>query len=397
MAKFEIAKEKAKGKPRQPKAPATEQQSETNEDEKQQKYLDIEQEVKETELKTNSKGAAGEATDTNAVAAKKESETNEAEGRTATDASAAHAAAAIDENIERRQAAAPEGTAATEEQEMNEKDERIRALIQKREDYCEARKRSKILGKVKGIKNISSIKSAKKRILIPKVRNKDGEAAKTRQGIANVFAKFYEDLYKGEDDHSDEDMSSCIDHENADSSLIETVPEITTEEIQAAIDRLNKGKAIDSSGIRAEQLKICSEDTKEKIRTIFNEIAQQEDVTSKSWRRIRIQVIHKKGDTEDPGNYRPICGLPILYKLFATVFYARLAPSLHKIQPPDQAGFRPKHRCEDHLTVFRILEQQCQEWCVLLYISTIDFTKAFDSIKHSYGILCDFTESSQLT
>ena len=71
------------------------------------------------------------------------------------------------------------------------------------------------------------------------------------------------------------------------------------------------------------------------------------------------------------------------YKLFATVLYARLAPSLHKIQPPDQAGFRPNHRCEDHLTVYRILEQRCREWGVPLFISTIDFTKAFDSIKHS--------------
>ena len=159
--------------------------------------------------------------------------------------------------------------------------------------------------------------------------------------------------------------------------------EFTTEEIQNAIDRLKKGKAKDSNGIRAEQLKLCSEETKEEIREIFNEIAQQKDFTPKSWRKIRIQVIHKKGDREDAGNYRPICGLPILYKLFATVLYARLAPELHKVQPPDQAGFRPNHRCEDHLMVYRVLEQRCREWGVPLYISTIDFTKAFDSIKHS--------------
>ena len=257
---------------------------------------------------------------------------------------------------------------------------------------------SKILEKVMGTKNISSIQSVKKRILIPKVKNKEGEAVKTSQGIANVFAKFYEDLYEGEYDHSDEDMSSCTDQENTDSSQIETIPEFTTEEIQAAIDRLKKGKAKDSDGIRAEQLKICSDDTKEKIRTIFNEIALQEDFTPKSWRKIRIQVIYKKGDREDPGNYRPICGLPVLYKLFATVLYARLAPCLHKIQPPDKAGFRPNHRCEDHLTVYRILEQRCREWGVSLFISTIDFTIAFDSIKHShYGNLSDSTESSQHT
>ena len=75
--------------------------------------------------------------------------------------------------------------------------------------------------------------------------------------------------------------------------------------------------------------------------------------------------------------------MPVLYKLFATVLYARLAPGLHKIQPPDQAGFRPNHRCADHFMVYRVLEQRCREWSVPLYISTIDFTKAFDRIKHS--------------
>ena len=210
------------------------------------------------------------------------------------------------------------------------------------------------------------------------MKNKDGEAVKTRQGIANVFAKFYEELYVGEDENDNEDTMT-----NGEIDQDDYMDEFTTEEIQSAIDRLKKGNAMDSNGIRAEQLKICSEETKEEIREIFNEIAQQEDFTPKSWRRIKIQVIHKKGDREDAGNYRPICGLPILYKLFATVLYARLAPGLHKVQPPDQAVFRPNHRCEDHLMVYRVLEQRCREWNIPLYISTIDFTKAFDSIKHS--------------
>ena len=33
--------------------------------------------------------------------------------------------------------------------------------------------------------------------------------------------------------------------------------------------------------------------------------------------------------------------------------------------------------------MYRILEQRCREWGVPLFINTIDFTKAFDSIKHS--------------
>ena len=47
MAKFEITAKEAKGQPRQSKALMKERQNETDEDEKQQEYLDIEQEVKD--------------------------------------------------------------------------------------------------------------------------------------------------------------------------------------------------------------------------------------------------------------------------------------------------------------------------------------------------------------
>ena len=61
---------------------------------------------------------------------------------------------------------------------------------------------------VKGTRNIPSIKSVKKRILIPKVKYKEGENIKTRQGIANVFANFFEDLYEGEEDCTAKGMDS---------------------------------------------------------------------------------------------------------------------------------------------------------------------------------------------
>ena len=59
----------------------------------------------------------------------------------------------------------------------------------------------------------------------------------------------------------------------------EPIPEFTTEEIQAAIDRLQRGKAGDNSRIKAEHIIRCSSKTKEWIRRIFNEIVQEEDCT----------------------------------------------------------------------------------------------------------------------
>ena len=98
---------------------------------------------------------------------------------------------------------------------------------------------------------------------------------------------------------------------------------------------------------------------------------------------MKIKVIYKKGDVEDVSNYRPICSLPAMYKLFSTILYGRLYPMLDQSQAEDQAGFRKSYQTTDHLATYRMLEQKCQEWRIKMWTATVDFTKAFDSISHN--------------
>ena len=84
-------------------------------------------------------------------------------------------------------------------------------------------------------------------------------------------------------------------------------PEFTQGEVQTVIHKLKKDKASDNIAIRAEDIKTCYDTTKEMIRRIFNEVIKQDDCTPETSRRIRIKVIHEKGDEEDVGNCRPIC------------------------------------------------------------------------------------------
>ena len=198
------------------------------------------------------------------AAASQEAKAEEDEGKETADASAAPAEATAADSIELRSAAAADETAASEAEGRNEKDERIRALVQERKTIekdkkdriremskeikkcirdnkrCERKEKSKKFWKAKGTKNITNIKSVKKRILISKVKNKKGEAVKTRQGIANVFAQFYEELYEGEDEQVDEDVMTRAEGEDEESEQSINIKEFTTEEIQSAIDRLKK-------------------------------------------------------------------------------------------------------------------------------------------------------------
>ena len=138
-----------------------------------------------------------------------------------------------------------------------------------------------------------------------------------------------------------------------------------------------KGKASDCNGARAEDIEACSEKTKEMTRQIFNEVLKQEDCTPTTWRRIRIKVIHKKGDVVEAGNNMPICSLPALYELFSTFFVqSGCGPRPDRVQPEDQGGFRRSFQTLDHLAGLKIAEQKCQEWSVKMWISTVDFMKA---------------------
>ena len=90
----------------------------------------------------------------------------------------------------------------------------------------------------------------------------------------------------------------------------------------------------------------------------------------------------QKRNVEEVGNFRPICTLPALSRLFSTLIHNRLYDRLDRAQLEDQGGFRRSYQALDHLATYRLLEQQCQEWSVKMWVATVDFMKAFDSTSH---------------
>ena len=127
----------------------------------------------------------------------------------------------------------------------------------------------RILEEFKGVRNIPGIKTAKKKVLITKIKNDKGECITSRKGIADVFGEFYKRLY--EDKERDD-----FEHETSGDRRI---PEITTEELQSAICKLEKVKSPDSNGIRAEDIKACYDETREMVRQLFNEIMKRNNFT----------------------------------------------------------------------------------------------------------------------
>ena len=54
--------------------------------------------------------------------------------------------------------------------------------------------------------------------------------------------------------------------------------------------------------ITIEDIKACDDETREMVRHIFNEIIKQNEFTPEAWKKVKIKVLHSKGDVENVGN-----------------------------------------------------------------------------------------------
>ena len=115
----------------------------------------------------------------------------------------------------------------------------------------------------------------------------------------------------------------------------------------------------------------------------------------KTWNEANVVIFFKKGNRKDTKNYRPICLLSNMYKLFTknhnkpnmvTVVTTRLEKKLDENQPREQAGFRSKYSTTDHIHAINQLKEKCREYNIPLCVAFLDYEKAFDSVQ-SHAIL----------
>ena len=123
-----------------------------------------------------------------------------------------------------------------------------------------------------------------------------------------------------------------------------------------------------------------SEDTMRHI--VLNEERMFVDgCTPESLRESTLLPFYKKGDKDDPSNYRGIALMQTIAKLYDRLLLQRLRAVINQFLRPNQNGFRPDRSTTQHILALRILLDHAHTYKDFATVLTfVDFSKAFDSV-----------------
>ena len=125
---------------------------------------------------------------------------------------------------------------------------------------------------------------------------------------------------------------------------------ITLAEVSHVVKAIRNNKSAGSDGIVGELIKYVGEPMYEMLLALFNLVWDGEYAPS-YWREGLIVSLFKKGDREDPGNYRGITLLNVVGKLYRRVINNRLLKhlELNNLLYKGQGGFRMGRSCIDNI------------------------------------------------
>ena len=198
----------------------------------------------------------------------------------------------------------------------------------------------------------------------------DGTLTASRKAMEKIIYDYYSDLF-----------SSHVllpSYEVKEDGFV--VPPVLPSEIRHAISLVKSRTAPGPDRIRPEHLKNLPPVLINTLARLFSRYLSECKVPNQ-WKTSKTMLLFKKGDPHDIGNYRPICLLSVVYKLFTRVILNRIDKTLDEEQPCEQAGFRKGFSTIDHIhTITRLIEVS-REYKRPLCLTFIDLKKAFDSVE----------------
>uniref|UniRef100_A0A8I6XKE9 Reverse transcriptase domain-containing protein n=1 Tax=Hordeum vulgare subsp. vulgare TaxID=112509 RepID=A0A8I6XKE9_HORVV len=155
----------------------------------------------------------------------------------------------------------------------------------------------------------------------------------------------------------------------------------TSEEIWAAVCRMPPHKAPGPDGFTAEFLRACWCIIRQDILDAFEQLYALRGRGFGKLNQALLTLLPKQADAHKMGDYRPICLIHIVAKIFAKVLSLRIAPKLDSLVSRNQNAFIAGRTLHDNFVLVRQSLRMLQHLGAPCIMLKLDLTRAFDSIS----------------
>lgn len=211
--------------------------------------------------------------------------------------------------------------------------------------------------------------------------NEEGHKVEDPTLAKQYIAKFYEELYKAREARPEYiQASEEIRRQNKETherlEEQDKIEDITLKELNAAIKRLKKGKALGPDEIPNEAFIHADTRTRKIYLEVMNKILHSEEIP-RQWQESNITRFYKgKGTKGKCSSERGITLSSNFGKLFERVINNRIQSKIRITD--EQGGGRPKRSTVDHINILESIIDQNKKDKKPTLITFLDVTKAYD-------------------
>ena len=229
-----------------------------------------------------------------------------------------------------------------------------------------------------------SQKPRKQKDFITAINTAEG-TVRTQTEITGAVCDFYENLYnlRNVEKTQINKLLRTINKKVQSADYKSMNEPISPQEVTAAIRSIGIDKAPGQDGLSSEFYKTFAHKLAGPLAKLYQKFIENEDLPA-SFSNANINLLYKKGERQEIGNWRPISLLNVDYKILAKIISERMRKCLPKILHTDQKGFVPTRNLEDAVIKATSLIEYCHLEKTPKYMLLLDQEKAFDRVSREY-------------
>uniref|UniRef100_A0A674ICA9 Reverse transcriptase domain-containing protein n=4 Tax=Terrapene triunguis TaxID=2587831 RepID=A0A674ICA9_9SAUR len=170
---------------------------------------------------------------------------------------------------------------------------------------------------------------------------------------------------------------------NANGKGVGLADKIKKEQVKNHLEKLDACKSPGPDEMHPRILKELIEEVSEPLAIIFGKSWETGEIPE-DWKRANIVPIYKKGNKNNPGNYRPVSLTSVPGKIMEQVIKEIICKHLEggKVIGNSQHGFVKNKSCQTNLIAFFDRITSLVDKGEAVDVVYLDFSKAFDTVSH---------------